>query len=72
MTDAPPPPRGGRAVSSSDPDPAGCRQEAKRAALRRLHRDRGGGCAAPVATGVSYRQARSDGYRISERTFLQV
>jgi hypothetical protein len=42
------------AVNSSDPSPVGCQQEAKRGALRRLHRDRGGERDAPAATGVFY------------------
>ena len=60
------------AVNSSDPGPAGCRQEAKRGALRRLHRDRGGERDARDATGVFERQARSDGYPNSEKRFFQV
>ena len=41
--------------------------EAKRGALRRVLRDRGGDRAAHAATGVFLRQARSDGYPNSER-----
>jgi hypothetical protein len=46
--------------------------EAKRGALRRVLRDRGGDRATPAATGVFLRQARSDGYPNSERRLKQV
>ncbi len=60
------------ARNSSDPGPDGCRQEAKRGALRWLWHDRGGDRASTTATGVFKHRARSDGYPNSERSFYQV